>query len=362
MKKRFLAIIFISALIFLTASCGDEEPFKPSRDPVVIQAGDLSIHFLELGNKFVGDCIYINYNDIDIVIDAGSRQSSATTIIAYINDYIQDDTIEYVIATHGHQDHIAGFYSTRTVTGILDYYKIGTIIDFPRTNSTTATYNNYRDTRDRLVSSGETVHYTALQCYREEDGAKRIYELGGDVKLEILYNYYYENYSSNENNYSVAIKILQGEKQYIFTGDMEKIAEDEMVKYYEENYGGLGPCVLYKGGHHGSFTSSNENLMMAITPEYICVCTCTGTDEYSAVEANKFPSQAFINRVAPYTDKVYMTTLITDYANNKYESFNGNIVFLVSEGDISINCSNHDLKLKDTEWFKLNRAMPNAWM
>jgi hypothetical protein len=70
---------------------------------------DLSIHFLELGNKYTGDCVYVNYGEIDILIDAGSRQSSATTIKAYINNHIQDNKLEYVIVTHGHQDHIAGF-------------------------------------------------------------------------------------------------------------------------------------------------------------------------------------------------------------------------------------------------------------
>jgi beta-lactamase superfamily II metal-dependent hydrolase len=195
--------------------------------------------------------------------------------------------------------------------------------------------------------------------------------LGGGVKLEILYNYYYENYARNENNYSVCVRIIQGDNQYLFTGDLEAEGEDRLVDFYETNSDGLdhgpgpgqglGHCVLYKGGHHGSNTSSTEKLMAAITPEYVCVCTCVGSSEYRAAPENVFPSQDFVDRIAPYTDKVYITTLVTDYKANQYTSLNGNIIFLVSGGVISIMCSNNDLKLKDTEWFANNRQMPDAW-
>ena len=69
-----------------------------------------------------------------------------------------------------------------------------------------------------------------------------------------------------------------------------------------------------------------------------------------------------INRIAPHTDKVYITTLIIDYDSNAYGSFNGNIVFEVVDGDVTITCSGSDLVLKDTEWFKDYRTMPPAWV
>ena len=141
MKKRFPLVIAIILLLFLTA-CGSgstthEEPevFSGRSLPLVIQSGELSIHFLELGNKFTGDSVYINYNDIDILIDAGSNLTSSVTIKKYIDQYIKDNKLEYVIATHAHADHIWGFINGNsggtTITGILDSYEIGTIIDFP---------------------------------------------------------------------------------------------------------------------------------------------------------------------------------------------------------------------------------------
>ncbi|MCL1811191.1 MAG: MBL fold metallo-hydrolase [Methanomassiliicoccaceae archaeon] len=340
----------------------DENDHDHDGGTTVIESGDLTIHFLELGNKYVGDCVYINYGDVDILIDAGSRTSSSETITNYINEYIQDGKIEYVIATHAHQDHIAGFYSTKTTTGVLDSFEIGTIIDYPKTNSNTATRTNYEDTVKRLCAENETQHYTALQCYNNEDGAQRVYELGPGVTMEILYQKYYVDKASSENNYSVCIMITQDGRQYLFTGDLEKEGEDSLADYYEEDRGGLGHCVLYKGGHHGSSTSSNKKLLDAITPEYVIICTCAGSPEYSPTNENQFPTQEFIYRIAEHTDKVYVTTLMVNYSGNKYESLNGNVIFSIKEGEVVIICSGDDKVLKDTEWFKANRTTPDAWM
>ncbi|MCL2032731.1 MAG: MBL fold metallo-hydrolase [Methanomassiliicoccaceae archaeon] len=373
MSKAASIISLVCALLLMGGIGGyvvlveDGEHDHEETKVTVIEDNDLTIHFLELGNKYTGDCVYINYGEVDILIDAGSRTSSSETIIDYINEHIQDGKIEYVIATHAHQDHIAGFYSTKTsagaplTEGVLDAFEIGTIIDYSMTNSTSATRSNYENTRDGLVANG-TEHYTALQCYKEsKEGAQRVYELGPGVTMEILYQRYYENKSSSENNYSVCIMITQNGNQYLFTGDLEKEGEDALVDYYQENHGGLGHCVLLKGGHHGSSTSSHPKLLEAITPEYVIICTCAGSSEYSSTIPNQFPTQQFIDRIAEYTDKVYITTLIVNYSGGVYEPFNGNVVFMMKDGEVTITCSGNDWVLKDSDWFKDNRAAPDAW-
>ena len=203
-------------------------------------SGDLSIHFMELGNKYCGDSIYIKCGETDILVDAGSRQDSADDIIAYVDQYVEDGKLEYVIATHADQDHIAAFTSTKNRAGIFEYYKVETIIDFPKTNKTTDVYYNYVSCRDNEVKEG-AKHYTALQCYNNENGAKRNIKIGNNVEIEILYNYYYNNYTEDENNYSVCFMINQGDNHYLFTGDLEKAGEAELVKFYDDNYG-RKPC------------------------------------------------------------------------------------------------------------------------
>jgi len=281
----------------------------------------------------------------------------------YFDNFVIDgrkEQIEYIIATHGHQDHIAGFVGNKNTTGIFDYYKIDTIIDFPKTNKTTTIYNNYINTRDRAVQKG-AAHYTALQCFNNEDGAKRKYDLGGGVEMEILYNYYYENNTNDENNNSVCVMFRYGENQFLFTGDLEKEGEEKLVDFYEKNFDGLGHCKIFKAGHHGSYTSTTDKLLKAISPEYVVFTTCAGTSEYTSNPANQFPTQATIDRIAQYTDNVYVTTKIIDYKAGQFESFNGNIIFKFIDGELFLNCSNNNTKLKDSEWFKGNRIIPINW-
>ena len=182
--------------------------------------------------------------------------------------------------------------------------------------------------------------------------------------MEILYNYYYENKfsGSDDNNYSVCLMFNQGDSHYLFTGDLEEEGEEYMVNYYADK-GGLPKCVLYKAGHHGSKTSSTADLLAQIKPEYVVVCCCAGTSQYTDIKDNQFPTQDFINRVAPYTSKIYIPTMVSYYEENgeikeTYAQMNGNIVVTAMRYKVTVDCSNNNTVLKDTEWFKANRTWP----
>ena len=314
----------------------------------------LSIHFLELGNKYTGDCTLIKVGDTEVLIDAGSRKGSAKTIVPYVQQYCTDGVLEYVIATHAHQDHIAGFVGTSTEKGIFESFVCETIIDYPLTEVTSQIRTNYENLRDEEVQKG-AKHYTALECWNNQNGAQRSYTLGAGVTMNILYQKYYEEDASDENDYSVCMLLSQGDKHYLFTGDLEKHGEQSLVESND-----LPDCVLFKGGHHGSPTSNTPALLSVIKPDIVCVCCCCGSDEYTSNVANMFPSQAFVDNVAPYTDKVYVTTMVAT-GTAGYQSMNGNIVLSSNGGEVTVNCSNNNTLFKDTDWFQANRTMPNAW-
>ncbi len=121
---------------------------------------ELSIHFLELGNKYTGDCTYIKYGDIDILIDCGSKSNSIATVSSYLNKYMTDNTLEYVIVTHAHQDHYAGFATTSKVKSIFDIYECETIIDFGSATNQKATatmYNNYLRELNEEIDRGSSA-------------------------------------------------------------------------------------------------------------------------------------------------------------------------------------------------------------
>ncbi|MBE5753538.1 MAG: hypothetical protein E7343_05715 [Clostridiales bacterium] len=316
---------------------------------------EIQFHFLELGNKYTGDCTLVKVGDTEVLIDAGSRAGSASTIVSYINDYCTDGVLEYVIATHADQDHISAFVGTSKVAGIFDSFVCETIIDFPLTNKTTQTYQNYVTKRDAEVQSG-AKHYTALECWNNENGAQRSYELADGITMNFLYQKFYETKTTDENDYSVCTLFTQGANNYLFTGDLEKDGEKSLIENND-----LPKCKLFKAGHHGSKTSSTSELLAVIQPEVVCVCCCCGSDEYTDTNANQFPTQAFIDRVSAYTDKVYVTTIVSDNADG-FKSMNGNIVVSSKGGDLTVLCSNNATLLKDTEWFKTNRTTPTAWL
>ena len=327
---------------------------EPDKSDVLV-SGNLEIHFLELGNKYTGDCTYINAGGVDILIDAGSKTSSIPTISAYLNEYVDDGILEYVIVTHAHQDHYAGFATSENTDSLFDLFECKTIIDFSQTNqkSTAKMYNNYlRELADE-VANGAT-HYTAEECMTQ---GLNVFALGDDIELEILDSYYYYNKaSSGENDHSVCCMINQGDNHFLFTGDLEKSGEEKLVEMND-----LPQVVLYKAGHHGSKTSSHDVLLSVIQPEIVCVCCCAGSSEYTDTNENQFPTQEFIDRIAPYTERVYVTTRCINYDNNEFASMNGNIKIISNATGISVVCSNSDLILKEWEWFRQNRTCPSAW-
>ncbi|MBR4496019.1 MAG: MBL fold metallo-hydrolase [Acholeplasmatales bacterium] len=318
---------------------------------------DFQIHFLELGNHYTGDSTYIKAGDIDILIDAGSRTNSAETIKKYVDNYCTDGKLEYVIATHCHQDHVAGFYGNKsgsTRTGILYQYQIGTIIDFALSDINNTVSQGYYDARDYAVSKG-AKHYTAAECFNNENGAKNKYQLTDTISFDVLYNYYYFNSAKStegeENNYSVCTMFNYNDNHYILTGDLEGEGESKLIDYYDgTNAPKLPHCALYKGGHHGSKTSSTDKLLNAITPSMCCVCCCAGDNEYTYNLEHQFPTQSFINRIAKHTDRVYVTTYY-DEKSSEFKSLNGNIVVSSNGEKIAVKGSNNTIKLKDSDWF-----------
>jgi len=276
-----------------------------------------------------------------------------------VDKYCTDGKLEYVIATHAHQDHIAGFVGTKASPGIFAYYDCEVIIDFALTKATSAIYNEYVAERDAEVAADPTKykHYTALQCYNNESGAQRTYTLGEGMTMTVLYQKYYSEYESgkDENNYSVCVLFTHGDKNFLFTGDLEKEGEASLVENND-----LPKVELFKAGHHGSYTATTTTLLEVIQPKIVCVCCCAGSTEYTDDPARTFPSQDFIDRVAPYTVYVYVTTVSTEESSG-YASLNGDITVTSSEGNVTVTCAASDKILKETDWFKANRTCPLAW-
>ena len=330
----------------------------PAENPELDPPDTFSIHVLELGNNHNGDCIFIEANDVDILIDAGSRSDSADDIIDYVNDYCDDGVLEYVIVTHAHQDHIAAFSGTWggkdyngneiDYNGIFYYYGIGTIIDFPQANSTSNVYQNYVMARNYAVKNG-AMHHTAYECILRAEGAERQYQLTDCVTMTILNTEFYANETSDENDHSVCVMFTYtyGDtvRNYLFTGDLEADGEESLMELND-----LPEVDFFKAGHHGSKTSSGRKLLSVIKPKNVVVSCVAGNTEYTKYYQNTFPTQELIDRVSVYTESVYVTSYY-DHEAKVQKSLNGNIIYKTCGDDAWFICSGESSVLKDTTWF-----------
>ena len=330
----------------------------------MIKSKDLSIHFMELGNKYTGDSTLIKVGDVEVLVDAGSKTSSIETIYNYTSQYVEGD-LDYIIVTHAHEDHYAGFSTSKYEDSLFGKYNVGsgtTIIDFAQITTNKASnkmYKYYQSNLNSATNGGEGAkHYNVLEALSAyENGTISLSE---DVSLKFLDQEYYHTKSSTENDHSVCFLLSQENKHhYLFTGDLEEKGEISLVAKNPD----LPVVDLYKAGHHGSKTSSSKTLLEKIQPKMCAVCCCAGSSEYTKNNDNQFPTQQFIDNIAPYTDKVFVTTICKDYDKGLFESLNGNIIVSCSKEDegINVNCSNNMTLLKDTEWFLSMRKMPDSW-
>ena len=160
--------LFLAIVCFIIGACGGFYgyfQYTLPEDSDVFVSGDLEIHFLELGNKYTGDCVYVKMGDTDLLIDAGSKVSSIPTIAKYLNEHMTDDIIEYAIVTHAHEDHYAGFATNEKTDSLFDIYEFEVIIDFAQITKgkeTGAMYNHYIRERDAEIAAAKQAYQSKL--------------------------------------------------------------------------------------------------------------------------------------------------------------------------------------------------------
>lgn len=103
---------------------GGNTPSNPDSDtnPPVLVDGELQIHFLDVGQ---GDCILILFPDgKDMLIDCANYNDDGDyekQTLNYLDTYIPDDQLDYLMVTHGDSDH------TYFVNEVIDTYDVDTI-------------------------------------------------------------------------------------------------------------------------------------------------------------------------------------------------------------------------------------------
>lgn len=238
---KILSIILLFALLFTGCQTVNSNEAFSSKN-----VDKLVIHYIDVGQA---DSILIQVNSKNLLIDAGNNDDK-DKIISYLQKQ-GVKKLDYVIATHPHEDHIGSMSAVIKKFPIGDFYA-------PKVTNTTKTFENM---------------ITALNGKKVKIAKAGVeLNLGENVKCEMLA----PNSDKYEdlNNYSAVIKITYGDNKFLFMGDAEKLSENEILS---KNFD-ISSDVI-KIGHHGSSSSSSKVFLDKVSPK-IAVISCGRNNDY----------------------------------------------------------------------------------
>ncbi len=184
-----------------------------------------------------------------MVYDGGDR-SHSSNVVSYLKKQGITD-IDYLISSHYDEDHVAG------LVGCLNAFEIGEVIGSNYEKDT----NIYQSFINGVAENGLDIEYPAVGT---------TYEFG-DGNFVILSP---SAITNDDNDNSVAIKLIDGDNSFVFTGDAESASEGNMVR------SGIDlSCDVLCLGHHGSASSTTYDFLGATVPEY-AVISCGQDNKY----------------------------------------------------------------------------------
>ena len=239
----FLAWVLILVL-FVT------HPFERRFD-----RGRLRLTFLDVGQ---GDSTFISFpQGSTMLIDAGGRPAFRLPAND-MEDYFQEDRagigemavapflwqagvsrIDYIVATHGDADHTQGFADI--------------VAGFPVKSAVSADPEIQPDPFPSQINAKRIPRITIKKGDR--------FEVDG-VGLEALSpSGDSANAALSDNNRSLVLRIVFGQRSFLFTGDIERKVEEQLAFIH-----GVSHADVLKVAHHGSRTSSSQSFLSSVLP------------------------------------------------------------------------------------------------
>jgi competence protein ComEC len=200
----------------------------------------LRVSFLDVGQ---GEAILIQKGSQQVLVDGGpSPQALALALGSKMPFW--DRTIELVVLTHPHADHLTGLVEA------VKRYRVERVL-YPESDYDSPLC------REWLGLIGERdIECTIAQAGQEID-------LGDGVMIEVLNPQIPPLIGTNSdiNNNSVVLHLSAGEVSFLLTGDIEREAEFGLIARGSD----LSGTVL-KVGHSGSATSTTPEFLAEVSP------------------------------------------------------------------------------------------------
>ncbi|MBP6868596.1 MAG: MBL fold metallo-hydrolase [Candidatus Pacebacteria bacterium] len=204
----------------------------------------LTVSFLDVGQ---GDAIYIEGpTGIDVLVDGGRGRAVLRTLPKEMGFF--DRSLDMVVATHPDADHIEGLVDVFKRYRVLRYMEPGVENDTGVTHALLEAVGKEKDVEHTLARRGQRIL------------------LGAGAYADVLYPDR-EVTHSETNDASVVLHVVYGETEFFLSGDAP-VSVEKYVVYLEGER--LESDVL-KAGHHGSHTSTSDELLAVAKPKMVVI-------------------------------------------------------------------------------------------
>ncbi len=231
---RSLLVILASLAVILLAA--------------LIPAPADKVTFLDIGQ---GDSILLQQGTAQVLIDGGAGNTVLTRLGEELPYF--DRTIEVVIATHPDKDHLEGLLH------VLEKYQVSLVV-LPHVPHTSQLQAEWLSRLQEAVEEKKIAYRFAVAGQQITTGPLQLIVLNPVSEASAT--------TSKTNNASVITRVDFSDLSLLLSGDAEVAVERDLVSRVDPALLDVG---VLKAGHHGSQTSTSQELLDATTPQLVAI-------------------------------------------------------------------------------------------
>ncbi|HAS27872.1 MAG TPA: DNA internalization-related competence protein ComEC/Rec2 [Dehalococcoidia bacterium] len=236
---KITALLIITAVVLVFSSVNAAPDDK------------LHVSFLDIGQ---GDAVLLQKGNIQVLIDGGPSGQALNLALSEKMPF-RDRTIELVVLTHPHDDHITGLVE------VLKRYKVEHIL--------TTKSESYLPVYDEWLSLIEekSIPVTLAQAGQQINIDNAIIDVLNPQRE------YFEDTGADIDNNAVVLDVAFGEISFLLTADVGKYAELELITDRL-----IPQATILKVGHHGSSSSTSVEFLNVCRPQVAVISVGTDND------------------------------------------------------------------------------------
>ena len=239
------------------------------------------IYFIDVGQ---GDStLIITPQGKTILIDGGGSENydvGKNILLPYLLDR-KVTNLDYVIISHFDTDHVGGILT------VLEELNVKKVITGKQYESS----ENY----EKFLRIVKEKNLLVKQVQKGDN-----INIEKHIQIKVLFPEKEKIEENNINNNSLVFKLMYKDFSILFTGDIERISEERLVKLYSNT--NILKSTILKVAHHGSKTSSIQEFLELVHPKIALI----------GVGKNNLyghPNQEIIERLKTIGIKIYRTDI-----------------------------------------------------